>query len=78
MSLLLVKGTKESATINAIIVALKVTVVLIFIFLGWKYINTANYTLTFLKIPVRLVSLVSVVSSGRPPLCSLPTLGSMR
>lgn len=43
MSLLLVKGTKESATINAIIVALKVTVVLIFIFLGWKYINTANY-----------------------------------
>ncbi|AEV96693.1 amino acid permease [Niastella koreensis] len=44
MSLLLVKGTRESATINAIIVALKVTVVLIFIFLGWKYINTANYT----------------------------------
>jgi len=43
MSLLLIKGTKESATINAIIVALKVTVVLIFIFLGWKYINTANY-----------------------------------
>ncbi|HEY1200896.1 MAG TPA: amino acid permease, partial [Niastella sp.] len=43
MSLLLVKGTKESATINAIIVALKVTVVLIFIFLGWKYINSANY-----------------------------------
>src|SRR5688572_20586701 len=35
MSLLLVKGTKESAFINAIIVALKVTVVLIFIFLGW-------------------------------------------
>lgn len=43
MSLLLVKGTKESATINAIIVGLKVTVVLIFIFLGWKYINSANY-----------------------------------
>lgn len=43
MSLLLMKGTQESATINAIIVALKVTVVLIFIFLGWRYINTANY-----------------------------------
>ena len=42
MSLLLIKGTKESATVNAIIVAMKVTVVLIFIFLGWKYINTAN------------------------------------
>jgi APA family basic amino acid/polyamine antiporter len=44
MSLLLIKGTSESAKVNAIIVALKVTVVLIFIFLGWKYINKANYT----------------------------------
>ncbi|MBX2933972.1 MAG: amino acid permease [Ferruginibacter sp.] len=44
MSLLLIKGTKESATVNAIIVAIKVSVVLIFIFLGWKYINNANYT----------------------------------
>ncbi|MFN8244586.1 MAG: amino acid permease [Ferruginibacter sp.] len=44
MSLLLIKGTKESATVNAIIVALKIAVVLIFIFLGWKYINTSNYT----------------------------------
>ncbi len=43
MSLLLIKGTQESATVNAVIVALKVAVVLIFIFLGWKYINTDNY-----------------------------------
>lgn len=43
MSLLLIKGTKESAFVNAIIVALKIAVVLIFIILGWKYINTANY-----------------------------------
>lgn len=43
MSLLLIKGTRESATVNGIIVALKVSVVLIFIFLGWKYINKANY-----------------------------------
>ena len=43
MSLLLIKGTKESALVNSIIVALKVSVVLVFIFLGWKYINTANY-----------------------------------
>jgi APA family basic amino acid/polyamine antiporter len=43
MSLLLIRGTKESATVNGIIVALKVTVVLIFIFLGWKYINNDNY-----------------------------------
>lgn len=43
MSLLLIRGTKESAMVNAIIVTLKVSVVLIFIFLGWKYINEANY-----------------------------------
>ncbi len=43
VSLLLIKGTQESATVNAIIVALKVAVVLVFIFLGWKYINKTNY-----------------------------------
>lgn len=43
MSLLLMKGTKESAVVNSIIVGLKVTVVLVFIFLGWKYINNDNY-----------------------------------
>jgi APA family basic amino acid/polyamine antiporter len=44
MSSLLIKGTKESALVNGVIVALKVTVVLIFIFLGWGYINSENYT----------------------------------
>jgi APA family basic amino acid/polyamine antiporter len=44
MSLLLIRGTRESATVNGIIVALKVAVVLVFIFLGWKYINNDNYT----------------------------------
>ena len=43
MSLLLIKGTKESARVNAVIVALKVSVVLTFIFLGWHYINSSNY-----------------------------------
>lgn len=38
------KGTKESATVNAFIVALKVTVVFVFIFLGWRYIDSGNYT----------------------------------
>jgi APA family basic amino acid/polyamine antiporter len=42
MSLLLIKGTSESATVNAIIVVIKVSVVLIFIFLGWRYINNDN------------------------------------
>jgi APA family basic amino acid/polyamine antiporter len=44
MSLLLVKGTKESAFVNGVIVALKVAVVIIFICLGWGYINYDNYT----------------------------------
>jgi APA family basic amino acid/polyamine antiporter len=43
MSLLLMRGTKESALVNTVIVSLKVAVVLIFIALGWAYINTANY-----------------------------------
>lgn len=43
MSLLLMKGTKESAFVNAIIVGLKIAVVVVFIFLGWKYINNDNY-----------------------------------
>ena len=44
MSSLLIKGTQESATVNAIIVGLKITVVVIFIVLGWKYINNDNYS----------------------------------
>ena len=44
MSLLLIKGTKESATVNGIIVLIKVSVVVVFIMLGWGYINSENYT----------------------------------
>jgi len=43
VSLLLIKGSKESAAVNSVIVTLKVAVVLTFIFLGWKYINKGNY-----------------------------------
>ncbi|MBS1581598.1 MAG: amino acid permease [Bacteroidetes bacterium] len=43
MSLLLARGTRESAGVNAVIVTLKVAVVLIFILLGWTYIDGANY-----------------------------------
>ncbi len=44
LTALLVKGTQESATVNAIIVAVKVAIVLMFIFIGWKFINPANHT----------------------------------
>lgn len=43
MSLLLIKGTQESSFVNNIIVALKIMVVLLFIGLGWSYINPQNY-----------------------------------
>jgi len=44
MSLVLMRGTKESAFVNGIIVLLKVSVVLIFIAVGWQYIRPENYT----------------------------------
>lgn len=43
MSLVLMRGTRESAFINGIIVLLKVSVVLIFIAVGWQYIRPENY-----------------------------------
>lgn len=44
LSLLLVKGTQESAMFNAVIVVLKVLIVIVFIAVGWKFINPANHT----------------------------------
>ncbi len=44
LTLLLIKGTQESAFVNAIIVFLKVSIVLVFIAVGWKFINPANHT----------------------------------
>jgi len=44
ISLLLIVGIQESARINAVIVVIKVAVVLVFIALGWAYINPANFT----------------------------------
>lgn len=44
VSIVLIRGTQESAFVNNIIVALKVAVILVFIILGFGYINSANYT----------------------------------
>lgn len=44
LTLLLIKGTQESAVVNGIIVAIKVGIVLLFIALGWQFINPANHT----------------------------------
>jgi APA family basic amino acid/polyamine antiporter len=42
---LLVRGTKESGSVNAVIVAIKLAVVLFFIAVGVQHINSANYHL---------------------------------
>jgi len=44
ISALLIKGTQESATVNAVIVIIKVSIVLVFIAIGWGFINPANHT----------------------------------
>lgn len=43
LSLLLIKGTKESALVNGIIVVVKVTIVLFVIGIGWGFINPINH-----------------------------------
>jgi APA family basic amino acid/polyamine antiporter len=43
LSLILIRGTKGSSSINNVLVLLKVLVVLVFILLGWSHIDPANY-----------------------------------
>jgi APA family basic amino acid/polyamine antiporter len=44
LSALLIRGTRESAFVNAIIVIVKVSIVLMVIVVGWQFINPANHT----------------------------------
>ena len=44
LTLLLIRGTRGSAVVNNIIVIVKVAIVLIFIAIGWKFINPSNHT----------------------------------
>lgn len=44
LTMLLIKGTQESAMVNAIIVVIKVAIVILFIVIGWQFINPANHT----------------------------------
>lgn len=48
LTVLLIRGTQESAIVNAVIVFIKVAIVLIFIAIGWGYINPANHTPYFI------------------------------
>jgi APA family basic amino acid/polyamine antiporter len=44
LTMLLIRGTQESAFVNSIIVVIKVTIVLMVIAIGWGFINPANHT----------------------------------
>ncbi|HEY1020701.1 MAG TPA: amino acid permease, partial [Flavisolibacter sp.] len=44
LTMLLIKDTQESAMVNAIIVVIKVAIVILFIVIGWQFINPANHT----------------------------------
>jgi APA family basic amino acid/polyamine antiporter len=44
ISLLLIKGTQESAFVNGIIVVVKVAIVILIIVIGWNFINPVNHT----------------------------------
>ena len=44
ISLLLIKGTQESAFVNGFIVVVKVSIVIMIIVFGWNFINPINHT----------------------------------
>ena len=44
ISLLLIRGTQESAFVNGIIVIVKVAIVVLIIVFGWSFINPVNHT----------------------------------
>jgi basic amino acid/polyamine antiporter, APA family len=48
LTLLLIRGTQQSAWVNAIIVVIKVAIVLIFIAIGWSFIRGENHTPYFI------------------------------
>ncbi|MXN91369.1 amino acid permease [Flavobacterium sp. Sd200] len=43
ISLLLIKGTQESAFVNGLIVIVKVAIVILIIVIGWQFINPVNH-----------------------------------
>lgn len=54
VTLLLIRGVTESATVNNIVVAIKVTVVVAFIVIGFKFVDTAMWSpLVPAEIPAR-------------------------
>jgi len=44
LSLVLIRGTKESAAVNGVIVIVKVAIVILFICIGWGFMDPANHS----------------------------------
>lgn len=44
LTILLIRGVRESSFVNAIIVIVKVSIVILFVVFGWSYINPVNHT----------------------------------
>lgn len=44
LTLLLIRGTQESAFVNAVIVFVKVAIVVLFIVIGWQFVKPENHT----------------------------------
>jgi basic amino acid/polyamine antiporter, APA family len=55
LTLLLIRGTKESALVNGLIVVLKTCIVLLVITIGWGFINPANHT-PFIPAPTTYIT----------------------
>jgi APA family basic amino acid/polyamine antiporter len=55
LTMLLIKGTKESAIVNGFIVVVKVAIVILVISIGWGFINPANHT-PFIPAPTTYVT----------------------
>jgi APA family basic amino acid/polyamine antiporter len=60
LTMLLVRGTQESAFVNSIIVVVKVAIVILVITIGWGFINPANHT-PYIPEPTTYTSATGVV-----------------
>ena len=43
MSIFLIRGVEGSSIVNSIIVIIKISIIIVFVVLGWRYINADNY-----------------------------------
>lgn len=76
MSLFLIRGTRESSLLNNIIVFLKVAVIVVFVVIGWQYINSDNYSPYLPQNTGTLANLAGAACSAVPPSCFSPSSAS--